>query len=175
MPKATSALGPPSARWDPSRPHPAKDANGPKPAVPAPADTREYGVFIVDDHEVIRGLLSEYIGTEPGLRVCGTAASGAEALERIGQAPCDLALVDITMPGMDGIELVRRLRARRPDVACLMLSSHISQRYVEAAIEAGAHGYTTKEEPDLLIEAIWRVLRGEHFLSEEVRRLNGAA
>lgn len=135
----------------------------------------EYRVFIVDDHAVIRSLLAQYIGTEPGLRVCGTAASGAEALERLGEVACDLALVDITMPGMDGIELVRHLRSQHPGLACLMLSSHIARAYVEAALEAGASGYTTKEEPDALIEAIWRVLRGEPYLSEEVRRLRSEA
>ena len=132
---------------------------------------RPYRVFIVDDSAIIRSLLAQYIASEPGLTVCGTAASGAEALEQIPPDGCDLALVDVSMPGMSGIELVRRLRNGRPELKCLMLSAHEEGAYVAAALSAGAGGYTTKEEPEVLVEAIWRVIREGAFLSERTRAL----
>ncbi len=131
--------------------------------------TRLYRVFIVDDSAIIRSLLAQYLVSEPGLTVCGTAASGAEALEKIPESGCDLALIDISMPGMSGIELVRHLRKDSPTLRCLMLSAHDRGAYVAAALSAGAGGYTTKEEPGALVEAIWAVLRDGTYLSKRSR------
>lgn len=130
---------------------------------------RPYRVFIVDDSDVIRSLLAQYLASEPGLTVCGTAASGAEALEKLPGSACDLALVDISMPGMTGIELVRHLRKDAPTLRCLMLSAHDRGAYVAAALSAGAGGYTTKDEPGALVEAIWAVLREGTYLSKRSR------
>ncbi len=126
--------------------------------------------FIVDDHETIRVLLAEYIETASDLAMCGTAASGEEALARISPTECDLVLVDVRMPGMSGIELVRHLKQRYPEIRCLMFSGHAEQVYVEQALAAGARGYVMKGNPEELLQAIRHVLSGKIYLSDPVRR-----
>ena len=126
-------------------------------------------LFIVDDHALVRDMLAEYLSMEPDLRVVGTAASGAEALARIPESGCAVALVDVAMPGMSGIELVRRLKREQPDVACLMFSGHVEQVYVRDALEAGASGYVMKGDPAVIAEAVRQVLQGGVYLSERVK------
>ena len=122
-----------------------------------PAQPRR--IFIVDDNESVCALLSEYLGSEPGLAVCGTAVSGPEALERIPGSGCDLALVDVSMGGgMSGIALVRHLRRAAPEVECLMLSAHSGGAFLAASLSAGAAGYVAKGDPDALVDEIRRVL-----------------
>lgn len=131
-------------------------------------------IFVVDDHELVREMLVLYIRMEADLEVCGTAASGAEALAKIGGLGCDLALLDVGMPGMSGIELAEALRARHPEVRCLMLSGHAERVYVQGALEAGARGYVMKGDPETILEAIRQVLRGEDYLSAEVQPFWGS-
>lgn len=126
-------------------------------------------VFLVDDHDVVRTMLDLYIRRAQDLSVCGMAASGEEALELATAEACDVALLDVAMPGMSGIELARRLRERHPRLKCLMLSGHAEQVYVKGALEAGALGYVMKGDPNAILGAIRQVLRGEVYLSNEVR------
>jgi len=126
-------------------------------------------VFIVDDHAIVRELLSDFLNDLDGIAVCGTAASGEEALRVLPEAECELALIDVSMPGMSGIELVRQLYAARPALPCLMLSGHAEEIYVRASLEAGALGYVMKGDPDALREAIGQALRGETYLSPKLR------
>jgi DNA-binding NarL/FixJ family response regulator len=127
-------------------------------------------VFLVDDHDVVRTMLDMYIRRTQDLSICGMAASGEEALELATAETCDVALLDVAMPGMSGIELAHRLRERRPGLKCLMLSGHAEQVYVKGALEAGALGYVMKGDPDAILSAIRYVLRGEVYLSNEVQR-----
>lgn len=117
-------------------------------------------VFVVDDHPVIRETLSAFIERIDDLEICGTATSGDEALTRIVACRCDLVLVDLSMPGMSGIDLVRRLQEQKPECRCLILSGHSEQVYVRDSLEAGARGYVTKGDPDALLRAIRVVLEG---------------
>lgn len=126
-------------------------------------------VFIVDDHAIVRELLSDFLNDLVDLEVCGSAASGEEALQVLPHADCDLALVDVSMPGMDGIELVRRLQQEHPTLRCLMLSGHAEEVYVRASLEAGALGYVMKGDPDALREAIAQALSGGIYLSPKLR------
>lgn len=135
----------------------------PRPLLPAPMPTpdaaRPHRVFIVDDNENVCALLAEYFGTEPDLSVCGTATSGAEALEKIPASDCDLALIDVSMGGgMSGITLVRHLRRVAPTVQCLMLSAYSGGAFLAAALSAGACGYVTKGDPDALVAEVRSVL-----------------
>lgn len=142
-------------------------------------------IFIVDDHELVRTLLEEYLDMEPDLEVCGSVDSGEEALERLLQAPqtangkssppaleCDLALIDISIPDMNGIELVRRLSEERPSLRCLIVSGHAKAVYAEDALRAGAKGYVMKGDPDVLVEAVRQVLRSEMYVDEQIEQQN---
>jgi len=118
-------------------------------------------IFIVDDHPLIRRVLKQVLDLEPTLSVVGEAMSGEDTLLHLnGQLP-DLFLIDFSLPGINGAELVRKLTAKYPGVSCLVVSSHQEPFYVKLALDAGAHGYVIKGDPDVLIGAIERVLRGE--------------
>jgi len=107
-------------------------------------------IFLIDDHEVMRDSLARYLAVM-GHRICGMASNAEEALVELAEAPgVDLAIVDVSLPGMSGISLVSALRDRRPEVRCVMLSGHSQERYVRRAFEAGAHGYLVKGSADLL-------------------------
>jgi DNA-binding NarL/FixJ family response regulator len=131
--------------------------------------TKRSCIFIVDDFPGMRAMLTLYLEKGVGLHVCGSAASGEEALSLLHGLSCDLALIDVSMPGMGGIELVRRLQAERPWLKCLIFSGHDEQRDVSQAQEAGAHGYVVKDDWEKLDTAIRQVLAGKVYLSEAVK------
>jgi DNA-binding response OmpR family regulator len=107
-------------------------------------------IFLIDDHEVMRDSLARYLAVM-GHRICGMASNAEEALVELAEARgIDLAIVDVSLPGMSGISLVSELRDRRPEVRCVMLSGHNQERYVKRALEAGACGYLVKGTTDLL-------------------------
>ncbi|MFU8814922.1 MAG: response regulator transcription factor [Pseudomonadales bacterium] len=106
-------------------------------------------IFLIDDHEVMRDSLARYLAVM-GHRISGMASNAEEALLELKDAPVDLAIVDVSLPGMSGISLVSELRQQRPEVRCVMLSGHREERYVNRAMEAGAHGYLLKGSADLL-------------------------
>ena len=128
-------------------------------------------IFIVDDHRVIRlgfRLVLERVGRHA---VIGEAESGEEALKKITESAPDLAVVDIAMEGMDGIELTRRLKAQCPGLRVLIVSMHDDSYYVEAALAAGADGYVLKENADeLMTKAVDELLGGRTYLCNEVAR-----
>ncbi len=98
---------------------------------------------------------------EPDLEVCGTAGSAEEALAALAGTPCDLVVTDLALPGMDGVGLVRQLRAERPDLPALVLSAHEDEVFVRRAEQAGARGYLSKRTAACtLIPTIRRVLDG---------------
>ena len=117
----------------------------------------------------MREMLRDFIGEELDLEVCGSAASGEEALESLKDADVDLVLVDVSLPKMSGIELVQQLQARRPELRCLMLSGHGESGYVQRSLAAGAKGYIMKGNPYEIPEAITTVLDGGMYLSEQWR------
>ena len=101
-------------------------------------------VFIVDDHPLFREGLVHALSTEPGFRVVGEAADGQAALSLWSQHRPDVTLIDVSMPGLGGIALVRKVRSAHPKARCLMLTSSEDQEDVIAALDAGASGYITK-------------------------------
>lgn len=128
-----------------------------------------YDVFVVEDHPVIQRALRDLLEHEPDLRVCGLAGTVAEALESIpGSAP-DIVLIDVSLPGMSGIELMMRLRAEHAGLKALLVSGYDEAHYAREALAAGALGYVLKDDPDIIIEAIRTVLTGEVYLSEQMR------
>ncbi len=126
-------------------------------------------VLIVDDHPIVREGLAIRIGRQPDLEVCGEAASIPEALARIDATRPDLALIDISLGDGDGIDLIRRIRARASGILILVCSMYPEELYAERALNAGAMGYISKHEvAGRIIEAIRCILRGRPFLSPEM-------
>jgi len=126
-------------------------------------------VFLVDDHPLVRRGLGELLSTEEGIEVCGEAESVAEAMETFDPDGCDLAIVDLSLGGPDGLELIKRLRQCWPEVPVLVYSMHDESIYAQRALAAGARGYLGKQEPpDCVLEAVRRVLSGEIYLSPEM-------
>jgi DNA-binding NarL/FixJ family response regulator len=119
-----------------------------------------HSIFLIEDHPVMRSGLEMFVRGQEGLELCGSAGSAEEALDRL---PCgaDLVLVDVSLPGMSGIHLIREVRARWPELRCLVLSGHSVSRYAEAAQEAGAIDYVMKGDAGLLRAAIERALIDE--------------
>ena len=126
-------------------------------------ETTTHTIYLIDDHAALRRALARFVDDEPDLEVCGEASSAAEALAALETLTPDLLLVDVAMPETNGIEFVRTLQKERPELKCLMVSAHGQQEYKDAAIQAGAHGYVTKEDPLDVLEAIQAVLRGETY------------
>lgn len=106
----------------------------------------EWRILVVDDHDAMRQALSDLIESREELTVCGAAASAEEAVALFETAGPDLVVADLSLPGMDGIELTRALRDRRPDLPVVVVSSHPPRRYAERALAAGVRAYLPKRE-----------------------------
>ena len=116
-------------------------------------------ILIVDDHPMMREGLRGIINREPDLIVCKEAENARQAMEAVAQCCPDLALVDITLPGKSGLELVKDLKVLHPQLAILANSMHDESLYAERMLRAGARGYITKQQPpEELIKAIREVL-----------------
>jgi len=129
--------------------------------------TPKRSIFIVDDHSIVRRGLKQLIDQEADLAVCGEAENGQAALEAMKKLAPDLALVDLSLGGESGLELIKDIKARYPKVSVLVLSMHDEAFYAERVLRAGAKGYIMKlQAPDLILKAIRRVLSGEIYLSD---------
>lgn len=122
-------------------------------------------IFIVEDHPIMRSALSSLVGREADFSICGQAVTGEVALERIAGSTADVALLDVSLPGMDGLELVAVMTARFPEIACLMLSGHSERDYIDRALSAGARGYVLKGDVGEVASGIRAVAGGEVYLS----------
>jgi DNA-binding NarL/FixJ family response regulator len=132
------------------------------------SDTRRR-VFIVDDHTMIREGLRGLLERDPGLEVCGDAADIPEALLALRTLAADVVLVDISLGGASGLDLIKSLKAEFPALPVLVVSMHDEALYAERALRAGAMGYIMKHEPAKTMKAaIHRVLSGEMYLSEKM-------
>ena len=117
-------------------------------------------VFIVEDHDVVRESYVMFITMQAGLDVCGAVRTAEEALDRLPDADPDLLLVDVSLPGMSGIELLEALQASEVQLPALVLTGHDNDVYRRRALQAGAEGFVMKQDgPDMLMKAIRRVLR----------------
>ncbi len=126
-------------------------------------------ILITDDHPIVREGLSIILGTYQDMTVVGEAANGIEALHLIPLCNPDVALVDISMPGMSGIELIGRIRAEHPQLPVLVLSMHQEEQFAVRALKLGASGYLTKDcAPEQLAEAIRKVVEGGRYITPGV-------
>jgi DNA-binding NarL/FixJ family response regulator len=122
-------------------------------------------VLLADDHAVVRRGLRLVLDAEPDLEVVAEAGDGAEAVEKALADDIDLAVLDVSMPRMTGIQAAAELARRRPDLRLLMLSMHDNEQYLFEALKAGAAGYVLKSAADRdLVEACRATMRGEPFL-----------
>lgn len=138
------------------------------PASAAPDRTRTR-VLVVDDHPMMREGLAHLIGDEPDLAVCGTAENAAAALDAVLREKPDLVLADLTLPDKSGLELIKDLRAVRPDIQILVVSMHDESFFAERALRAGARGYIMKHDDGRrLMEAVRRVLGGGVYVSDRI-------
>ncbi len=135
----------------------------------SPTGVQKKRILIVDDHAMIREGLIQLIERESDLAVCGEAGDAFAALDLIRSTAPELVLADLTLPGKNGIELVKDIRVMHPEVAVLVLSMHDEMIYAERVLRAGARGYIMKQEGgERLMQAIRRVLDGQSYVSERV-------
>lgn len=127
-------------------------------------------VLIIEDHPLMQEVLREMVQSVPGLILRAVAQSAEEALALPELDGIGLALVDVSLPGMNGIKLVRELQDRHPRIRCLMLSGHTQKASVNGALAAGALGYVQKGSADELLQAIASVLAGEVYLGRSLKR-----
>lgn len=126
-------------------------------------------IMLVDDHPLLREGLATLIRAVPGLTVTAEVGSADEAWSALAREVPDLVLLDISLPGKSGIELLKDVHARYPQVRVLVLSMHEESVYAERALRAGAHGYIMKQEPSAkVVEAVQNVLKGELYVSSAI-------
>lgn len=126
-------------------------------------------ILIVDDHPLMREGIATALDSEMDLSVCGQADSAEDAIEMVGDAEPDLAIVDISLPGMNGVELIKELQVLYPDVLLLVVSRHDEDLYAERVIRAGAKGYVMKQEGKaVIVKAVRRILNGGTYLSDSI-------
>ena len=129
-------------------------------------------IVVVDDHPLFRKGLEQLIASQGEFVVCGEAANAAAAMDVIRRVVPDLAIVDLSLPGANGIELIKNIRAEFSKLPVLVLSMHDERVYAERAIRAGARGYVMKRESTKkIIDAIHQVLKGNLYLSKGMTEL----
>ncbi|HXN19871.1 MAG TPA: response regulator transcription factor [Candidatus Binatus sp.] len=128
-------------------------------------------VFLIDDHPIVRQGLALFIEREADLMVCGQAEGATSALQAIPDLMPDFIVLDISLDGPDGLELLKTLHARYPNLPVLILSMHDELAYAERALRAGANGYIMKQEAtEKVLTAIRQILRGDIYLSERLTK-----
>jgi DNA-binding NarL/FixJ family response regulator len=138
--------------------------SGRAPSIPLP-----YRLVIVDDHDFVRAGIKVMLAGEPDMEIVGEAEDGQEALALVGRERPDLALMDVRMPGMDGLATTRSIKRSYPRVSVLILTMHENEDYLLEAIRSGAAGYVLKDAPqNELVTAIRKVLEGETALNRKL-------
>ena len=122
-------------------------------------------VFIADDHAIVRKGLKQLVSISDSMTLVGEATNGAQLLESLRGVTTDLLLLDMTMPGINGVELIERVLAQNPQLPILVLSMHNEPQIARRVLAAGAAGYCTKDsDPEILISAILKVAAGGRFI-----------
>jgi NarL family two-component system response regulator LiaR len=128
-------------------------------------------VFVADDQAIVRKGIRALLATEADIEVVGEAENGQQAVDSVRELTPDVILMDLVMPGMDGIEAIRRIVAHQPEARILVLTSFATDDKVFPAIKSGAMGYLLKDsEPEELVQAIHQVYRGESSLHPKIAR-----
>lgn len=141
-------------------------------------------VLVADDHAIVREGLGIMLGNQPDMEVVGLATNGREAIRMVDEYQPDVAIMDISMPELNGIEAISQMLPRHPNIKVIVLSIHETKPYVNRALKAGARGYLLKETAGLeVVDAVRAVYSGERYLSQRIsdlltdisyRRLDGS-
>ncbi|HEV2982738.1 MAG TPA: response regulator transcription factor [Vicinamibacterales bacterium] len=127
------------------------------------------GVFIADDHPVVRQGIRQIVASTDDIKVVDEATTGHEALERLAASTCDLVLLDLSLPDIDGLDLLKQLRREHPRRPILILTMHSEDQFALRALKAGASGYLTKESaPGELVDAVRKVVAGGRYISQRL-------
>lgn len=139
------------------------------------APSSEYTIFIVDDHPIVRFGYHQLLDQERNLTVIGEAESGEKALTDVLELHPDLAILDIALKEMSGIDVARQLRAKMPQLKILVVSKYRGSIRAQKALEAGANGYLIKDKlTNHILEAVQQVLAGKTYLCNEIRQKLGS-
>jgi len=134
--------------------------------------SKKMKVLLADDHAIIRDGLKQILADTEDLAVAGEAANGIELMQLVRERSWDVLVLDISMPGRSGLELIHMIKDEKPELPILVLSMHHEEQYAVRALKAGASGYLTKEsDGELLVTAIRRVARGGVHISDKVVEL----
>jgi len=126
-------------------------------------------IIIVDDHPIVRQGLAALINQQENMEVCAQAANGRQAMAQISRFKPDLVTIDLTLGDAGGLELIKNIRSRYPDLPMLVISIHDEALYAERVLRAGAKGYIMKQEAtEKVIEAIGKVLAGQVYVSDSM-------
>lgn len=126
-------------------------------------------ILIADDHAIVREGLKQILAETTDMIVVDEASTGQEVLNKLSKTDCDVVLLDISMPGRSGLDILKQLKGERPKLPVLILSMYSEEQYAMRSLRAGASGYMTKESaPDELIQAIRKVSMGRKYISPSV-------
>jgi DNA-binding NarL/FixJ family response regulator len=129
-------------------------------------------IMLVDDHSLVREGINAMLSSYSDLEIIAEAENGSSAIEKLSKFEPDLMLIDINMPGMDGLELSERIVELYPTIKIIILSMDVSITFVKRAIQAGVRGYIPKDsQREILVEAIRKVFQGEKYFSEKVSKV----
>jgi DNA-binding NarL/FixJ family response regulator len=134
--------------------------------------TNKIRLLIADDHAILRDGIVSLLCSEPGLQVACTASGGYEVLDLLSEKEVDICLLDINMPGLDGIETAKLIRQRKPNVKIIMLTTYNDREIISELVHIGVSGYLLKNSDKAeLVEAINKVMKGRYYFSEEVEKI----
>jgi len=129
-------------------------------------------VLVADDHPLLRSALKQVISREPDLTVAGEAEDSEQVLQKIEEKPCDFVILDLSMPGRGGLDALREIRRRKPDLPVLVLSMYPEEQFAVRAIRAGANGYLSKDcDPNEVVHAIRKVASGKKYVSSSLAEI----
>jgi DNA-binding NarL/FixJ family response regulator len=128
-------------------------------------------ILLVEDHAGFAQALLNMLGQNPNLQIVAVAESAEAAIKYLRESSVDLVLVDYSLPDMSGVTLLQTLQEEHPQLACAMISGHLSLQHARRALEAGARGYMIKDNPLGILNGIPRILKGEIYVSDELRSM----
>jgi len=126
-------------------------------------------ILIIEDHRLFADAVQRLLSGQSDLEIVDIVKSGEEALKKLPGLKVDLVLVDVSLPTISGIDLVQQIHTEFPHLRCLMMSGHMTPKYVKRSLEVGASGYILKDDVNGIVEGIRRALDGEIYVSEALR------
>lgn len=135
-------------------------------------DTKKIQLLVADDHAILRDGIVSLLGTEKNFKVVCIASGGYQVLDLIEKNHIDICLLDINMPGLDGIETAKLIRQRKPEIKIIMLTTYNDREIISELVHIGVAGYLLKNsDKEELVEAINKVMKGRHYFSEDVEKI----